>query len=186
MKKMFSFQTRTIVATGIGAALFLVLYMFVQIPTGIPDTSIQVAFGVAAFFAALFGPIAGFLIAFIGHAISDAVQYGSVWWSWVIADGLDFFLIGLVFVKIRAGEGVFGWKDVLRFCLYCLAANFIAWMIVAPLLDIVIYAESVQLVSLQGLVAFIADFVSCALVGSLLLWIYSRTRATKGSLNKEA
>ena len=82
MKKLFEFKTRTIVATGIGAALFTLLFMYVKVPTGIPETDVQTAYGIGAFFAAMFGPIAGFLIAFIGHAISDAVQYGSPWWSW--------------------------------------------------------------------------------------------------------
>ena len=91
MKKLFEFKTKTIVATGIGAALFMLLFMYVKVPTGIPETDVQTAYGIGAFFAALFGPIAGFLIAFIGHAISDAVQYGSPWWSWVVASGISCF-----------------------------------------------------------------------------------------------
>ena len=81
MKKLFEFKTKTIVATGLGAALFTLLFMYVKIPTGIPETDIQTAYGIGAFFAALFGPIAGGLIAFIGHALSDGIQYGSIWWS---------------------------------------------------------------------------------------------------------
>ena len=84
MKKLFEFKTKTIVATGLGAALFTLLFMYVKIPTGIPETDIQTAYGIGAFFAALFGPIAGGLIAFIGHALSDGIQYGSIWWSWVV------------------------------------------------------------------------------------------------------
>lgn len=76
-KKLFEFKTRTIVATGLGAALFTLLFMYVKIPTGIPETQIQTAYGVGAFFAAMFGPICGGLIAFIGHFLSDSVQYGS-------------------------------------------------------------------------------------------------------------
>ena len=76
MKKLFEFKTKTIVATGLGAALFTLLFMYVKIPTGIPETDIQTAYGIGAFFAALFGPIAGGLIAFIGHALSDGIQYG--------------------------------------------------------------------------------------------------------------
>ena len=88
MKKMFSFNTKTLVATGLGAALFTLLFMYVKVPSWIPETQIQVAYGISAFFGALFGPVAGCLIAFIGHFISDSVQYGSAWWSWVIASGL--------------------------------------------------------------------------------------------------
>ena len=83
-KKMFTFNTKTLVGTALGAALFTVLFMYVKIPTGIPETQLQTAYGIGGFFAALFGPLAGFLIAFIGHAISDIVQYGSAWWSWGI------------------------------------------------------------------------------------------------------
>ena len=69
MKKMFQVSTKTIVATGLGAALFAVLFMYVKVPTGIPETDIQTAYGLGSFFAVLFGPIAGGLIAFIGHAL---------------------------------------------------------------------------------------------------------------------
>ena len=47
MKKLFSFNTKTLVATGLGAALFTLLFMFVKIPTGIPNTEIQTAYGIA-------------------------------------------------------------------------------------------------------------------------------------------
>lgn len=43
MKKLFEFKTKTIVATGLGAALFTLLFMYVKIPTGIPETDIQTA-----------------------------------------------------------------------------------------------------------------------------------------------
>ena len=58
-KKMFDLKTKTIVATGLGAALFIVLFMYVKIPTGIPETDIKTAYGVGAFFSALFGPFLG-------------------------------------------------------------------------------------------------------------------------------
>ena len=110
-KKLFGFSTKTLVGTALGAALFTVLFMYVKIPTGIPETQIQSAYGIGGFFAAMFGPIAGFLIAFIGHALSDIVQYGSAWWSWVIASGVSCLIIGLVYPKLKVEEGIFGVKD---------------------------------------------------------------------------
>ena len=74
-KKLFGLNTKTLVGTALGAALFTVLFMYVKIPTGIPETQIQSAYGIGGFFAAMFGPIAGFLIAFIGHALSDIVHF---------------------------------------------------------------------------------------------------------------
>ena len=184
-KKLFEFKTRTIVATALGAALFIVLFMYVKIPTGIPETDIQTAYGIGAFFAAMFGPIAGFLIAFIGHAISDAVQYGSPWWSWVIASGVSCFLVGLVYPRLKVDEGKFGWKDVLVYNLFQIGANVIAWIVVAPVLDIVIYSEPANLVFTQGAVAALWNAVSMGVIGTLLLFLYSKTRSGKGTLAKE-
>ena len=185
MKKLFEFKTRTIVATGLGAALFTLLFMYVKIPTGIPETDIQTAYGIGAFFAALFGPIAGGLIAFIGHALSDSIQYGSAWWSWVVASGLSCFIIGLVYPKLHVEDGEFGKKDIILFNVYQIIGNAIAWIIVAPILDILIYAEPANLVFTQGVVAAISNAISSGVIGTILLVLYSRTRSKKGSLTKE-
>ena len=183
-KKLFEFNTRTIVATGLGAALFTVMFMYIKVPTGIPETSIQTAYGIGGFFAALFGPIAGFLIQFIGHALSDAVQYGTPWWSWVVASGVAGFIVGLSYRKLRVNEGVFGKKDILYFNLMQLIGNAIAWILVAPILDIVVYSEPVNLVFTQGVVAAISNAISTGVIGTILLLIYSKTRSQKGSLTK--
>ena len=185
MKKLFEFKTKTIVATGLGAALFTLLFMYVKIPTGIPETDIQTAYGIGAFFAALFGPIAGGLIAFIGHALSDSIQYGSAWWSWVVASGLSCFIIGLVYPKLHVEDGEFGKKDIILFNVYQIIGNAIAWIIVAPILDILIYAEPANLVFTQGVVAAISNAISSGVIGTILLVLYSRTRSKKGSLTEE-
>jgi len=185
MKKYFEFNTRTIVATAIGAAIFTLLFMFVKIPSPVPETSFQTAYGLAAFFATLFGPIAGALIAFIGHAISDAVQYGSPWWSWVIASGVAGFIYGFAFKRTKVEEGEFKGKDILTFNIIQIIGNAIAWILVAPVLDILIYAEPVNLVFTQGFTAFIMNSVSAGVIGTLLLIAYAATRTKKGSLAKK-
>lgn len=184
-KKLFDFKTKTIVATGLGAALFIVLFMYVKIPTGIPETDIKTAYGVGAFFSALFGPIAGLLISLIGHGLSDAIQYGSPWWSWVVASGLTCFITGFVYPKLKVDEGEFGGKDILRFNIYQVIANVISWVIVAPVLDIVVYAEPANLVFTQGVVAAVSNAVSAGVIGTILLALYSKTRSKKGTLSKE-
>lgn len=185
MKDLFKVTTRTIVATGLGAAIFALLFMYVKVPSPVPETSFQTAYGVAAFFATLFGPIAGMLIAFIGHAISDFVQYGSPWWSWVIASGVAGFIFGFAYKRTRVEEGEFKGKDIATFNIIQVIGNAIAWILVAPILDIVIYAEPVNLVFTQGITAAIMNSVSVAVIGTLLLVAYAATRPKKGSLTKE-
>lgn len=182
---MFKVTTRTIVAIGLGAAIFTLLFMYVKIPSPVPETQFQTAYGVAAFFATLFGPIAGALIAFIGHALSDAVQYGTPWWSWVIASGVAGFVFGFAFKRTRVEEGEFKGKDILTFNLYNVIGNVIAWIVIAPLLDILIYQEPVNLVFVQGATAAGMNIISVAVIGTLLLIAYAATRTKKGSLSKK-
>ena len=57
---------RSVVATGIGAALFVVIGM-ISIPTPVPNTSIQLQYALQALFSVIFGPVVGFLTGFVGH-----------------------------------------------------------------------------------------------------------------------
>jgi len=184
MKDTFKVTTKTIVAAGIGAALFMLLFMYVKIPSWVPETQFQTAYGLSAFFGALFGPIAAGLMAFIGHALSDAIQYGSPWWSWVIASGVASFIFGLSYKKTRVEVGEFKFKDILKFNLYQIIGNAIAWLVLAPVLDIVIYAEPANLVFTQGAVACLMNIISAGVIGTLLLIAYAATRTKKGSLSK--
>lgn len=185
MKDMFKVNTRTIVATGIGAAIFTLLFMYVKVPSPIPETSFQTAYGLSSFFATLFGPVAGALISFIGHALSDAVQYGSPWWSWVIASGVSGLIFGFAFNRTKVEEGEFTGKDILTFNMIQVIGNLIAWVIVAPVLDILIYQEPVNLVFAQGITAAIMNIVSAGVFGTLLLIAYAATRTKKGALKKK-
>lgn len=163
----------------------MLLFMYIKIPSPVPETSFQTAYGLAAFFGTLFGPIASGLIAFIGHALSDAVQYGSPWWSWVIASAVAGFCFGFAFKRTQVEEGTFGIKDIAIFNVIQVIGNVIAWVVVAPILDIVIYAEPVNLVFTQGIVAAILNSVSVAVIGTLLLIAYAATRTRSGSLTKK-
>ena len=183
MKDLFKVNTRTIVAIGIGAAIFMLLFMYVKVPSPVPETQFQTAYGVGAFFAALFGPIAGALIQFIGHALSDAIQYGSPWWSWVFASGVAGFVFGFAFKRTKVEDGEFKGKDILTFNLIQVLGNLIAWVVVAPVLDILIYAEPVNLVFVQGITAFVMNSISVGIIGTLLMIAYAASRTKKGSLN---
>jgi energy-coupling factor transport system substrate-specific component len=184
MKDYFKVSTRTIVATGLGAAIFTLLFMYVKVPSPVPETSFQTAYGLGAFFAALFGPIAGLLIQFIGHALSDGIQYGSPWWSWVIASGVAGFVFGFAYKRTKVEEGEFKTKDIITFNVIQVIGNVIAWVLVAPILDIVIYQEPINLVFTQGITAAIMNSISVGVIGTLLLVAYAATRTKKGSLSK--
>ena len=174
----------TIVAIGIGAALFFALGRFVAIPSPVPNTTISIQYGLLAFMAALFGPVAGILIAFIGHALIDFSYGWGIWWSWVIASGVAGLVMGLGAKKINV-EKSFGTKEIVTFNITQVIAHLIAWGIVAPVLDILIYSEPANKVFLQGLVGGLANIVTTAIVGTLLCVAYAAAKPKAGSLKKE-
>ncbi|MEN8240528.1 MAG: ECF-type riboflavin transporter substrate-binding protein [Chloroflexota bacterium] len=179
---MFKFKTKELVATAIGAALFTILFMYVKFPTPVANTQFTTSYGLGAFFAVLFGPIAGALIAFIGHALGDTFLWGSAWWSWVIASGVAGFGFGLAKKRINIESGVFGSKEIITFNVVQTLAHLVAFGLVAPVLDILIYSEPVNLVFTQGLVAFLGNAVSTGVIGTILLMVYAKTRTQEGSL----
>ena len=176
----------TIVAIGIGAALFFVLGRFVAIPSPVPNTNISTQYGLLAFMAALFGPVAGILIGLIGHALIDFSYGWGIWWSWVIASAVFGGLVGFLCGKLNLDDGEFGTKGIISFNIFQVIGHIIAWGLVAPVLDILMYAEPANKVFLQGLVGGIANIVTTAIIGTILCYAYAASRPKKGSLSKEA
>lgn len=175
---------KTIVAIGIGSAVFMILARFAAIPTGIPNVEFQIAFAFLALMAIIYGPSAGFAIGFIGNMLKDLTAYGMTWFSWITGAGLVGLIIGLAWKKIKIEEGQFGKKEIIIFNIYQIIANIVAWSI-APALDIVIYAEPAKKVYLQGSVAIVLNIITVAIIGTILLYTYSKSRVKKGSLHRE-
>ena len=182
---MKNYAIRTIVAVGIGAALFFVCGRFIAIPCPIPNVTINIQYGVLAFMAAAFGPIAGLLIGLIGHTLIDFSWGWGVWWSWVLASAIFGFVMGCTKKLYKLNEGEFGTTQIVRFNVSQLIAHIISWGIVAPALDIIIYAEPASKVFVQGIVAGAGNIVTTAIVGTILCIAYAAEKKKKGSLKEE-
>lgn len=176
---------KTVVAIGIGAALFFVLGRFVAIPSPVPNTNISLQYAVLALLAVMYGPVAGGLIGFIGHTLIDLSWGGTPWWSWVITSAFVGVIVGLFAKKLNVQEGEFGKGKVTLFTIANIAAHVIGWIVVAPVLDILIYAEPANKVFAQGAFAAISNTITAVIVGGLLVLAYTKTIAKKGSLDQE-
>lgn len=104
----------------------------------------------------------------------------------MISSGVAGFIYGFAFKRTRVEEGIFGGKDILTYNIIQVIGNAIAWIFLAPVLDIVIYAEPANKVFAQGLMAFASNSVVAGVVGTLLLLAYAATRTRKGSLSKKS
>ena len=182
---MKKFGIKEVVATGIGTALFIVLTE-VQIPLGfIPNTSLQVRAALLTFLSAVYGPLVGGIVGFAGHALGDAFFYGSVWWSWVFPDAVFGIIVGLFAKKFAIKEGGFEGGKIALFNGVQVIANAIAWIVLAPVLDIVMNAEPAKKVFVQGIFAWLGNVIIIAILGTLLAVGYTKIGAKSSSLEKE-
>ena len=179
------FGIKEVVAIGIGTALFVALTE-VQIPLGfIPNTALQPRAALLVFLAGVFGPIVGGVVGLLGHALGDALFYGSVWWSWVVPEAVVGILVGLFAAKFSIKDGGFETKQIVLFNVVQIIANALAWILAAPALDIVIYAEPANKVFAQGAWAFLGNIIIAGILGTLLAVAYSKVGGKSSSLSKE-
>ena len=182
----FKIGIKEVVAMGIGTALFVVLTN-AQIPLiVVPNTALQPRMAILAFLSAIFGPIVGAVVGLLGHALGDALFYGSVWWSWVIPEGVVGLCIGLFVNKFAVKEGGFvNGKNIVLFNVVQIVANAIAWILVAPVLDILMFAEPANKVFAQGAFAFLGNIIVIGILGTILLIAYSKIVGGSNNLQKE-
>ena len=182
---MKKFGIKEVVAIGIGTALFVALTQ-VQVPLGlITNTALQPRAALLAFFAAVFGPIVGGVVGLLGHALGDALFYGSIWWSGVIPEGVLGGIGGLFAAKMAIKDGGFDKEAIILFSVLQVIGNAVAWIVVAPVLDILVYAEPVNKVFVQGFFAFLGNVIITAILGTLIAVGYSKIGAKSSSLSKE-
>lgn len=134
----------------------------------------------------LFGPLAAFIIGFAGHALNDATQFGSPWWSWVFTTGLVGWAIGFLKNYLAIESGQFGKKKIAIYNTTQVIINVIGWGLIAPSLDMLIYSEPANKVFVQGIIASISNSISTGVIGTILLIAYAKSRTQSGSLVKEA
>jgi energy-coupling factor transport system substrate-specific component len=183
---MKGFSAKTVVIIAIGAALYGIggLPMF-----GIPifaETTLKPAMAILAIFAALYGPVVGFLVGFLGHWITDLFAGWGVWMTWVLGSGIVGVVIGLfsTLTKKRIEEGEFPVKDVVIFILLALAGNVVGYSISA-FLDYVLYAEPAGKVIVQSLLIWSTNTVLIAIIGTIILKIFANRKQQSRDLAEE-
>lgn len=96
--RLWSVDSRTIVYSAIGAALYGVLVGLFKVP--IPGTTavdVRPAFALVPFFGFAFGPIVGFFTGLVGNMIGDQISgWGALTsYNWSLANGAVGLLAGL-------------------------------------------------------------------------------------------
>ena len=184
---MNKFSVKTVVAILVGAGLFFILGRFVSIPSGIPDTNISIQYGVLAFVAATFGPVAGLLSGLIGHFLIDfSVSLSTpgeiIWWNYIVASAFFGGAMGFVEPKLHIADGEFNKKEIFIFNIAQMVIHVVAWLVIAPILDMVMYGELADKAFVQGLTCAGIDILATAVVGTLLCVAYAAAKPQDESL----
>jgi len=182
--KATQLSTKSVVAIGIGAALYAAV-SFISIPIG-PNTSFRIAVALLTIFGALYGPIVGFLVGFIGHALNDALAWGSVWWSWVFLSAILGLFSGFVTLdkSFNPLQGKFEKKHGIMLYGYSFAAIF-ASSLVAYAGDVFLYGEPANKVWIQIILASISNFGVIAVVGIPAVITLAAMNKSKKNLSEE-
>lgn len=178
-------STKTVVAIGIGAALYAALSA-ISIPIG-PNTSFRIAIALLPIFGAFFGPTAGFLIGFIGHALNDAFMYGGVWWSWVFLSAMMGLFGGLVCFDKK-------FDPINGSCTKAHIATMYVWSLVGMLVgsviaylgDVYLYGEPAEKLFVQITLANISNLIVIAVIGIPAVILIAKLKAKNKGLKKDA
>lgn len=156
--------TKSVVAIGIGAALYGALSA-ISIPIG-PNTSFRLAIALLPIFGAIFGPMVGFLVGFIGHALNDAVMWGSVWWSWVFLSAMLGLFGGLIKLdkSFDVQSGKIEKSHIIKMYAYAFV-GMIAASAAAYAGDVLLYGEPAEKVWIQIILASSTNLVVMAVIG---------------------
>ncbi|WP_312353642.1 ECF-type riboflavin transporter substrate-binding protein [Aminipila sp.] len=177
-------STKAVVAIGIGAALYAAL-SFIEIPIG-PNTGLRLAIIVITIFGAFFGPTAGFLVGFIGHALHDAFFYGNVWWSWVFLSAMLGFFGGFVRMdrKFDPLNGICSKFNMASMYIWSAVGMFVG-SLMAYFGDVYLYGEPAEKLFIQITLANISNLVVIFVVGIPAIALIAKSRSKNKELVKE-
>ena len=175
---------KMVVIIAIGAALYG-LGGLIGIPI-FANTTLKPAMAILAMFAAIWGPVVGFLVGFLGHMLTDTFAGWGVWVTWALGSGLVGLMIGFFgkFTNHRLQEGSFAGKDIGILIAVSFVANFVGYL-VSALLDCALYSEPANKVFMQQLLTSIPNTIMIATIGVLLIVLYAKKIASSKNLKME-
>lgn len=179
-------NTKTIVAIAIGAALFGVLMVYGGIPV-FTNTYLTSAMVVPVVIGALFGAVPAMVTLLIGNMLADILGGWGFWFDWSVGNAFLGFFVGLLPVygaKIK--DGIFTWKHAIIYALCCIVGNAVAFGIITPLMTSLFYSADLELTFIQSFASGVSNFAVLVIVGVPVLFLLAKRYASRSNLKEEA
>lgn len=180
-----TWNTKTVVAIAIGAALFGVLMNFGGI-TIFTNTKFTTAMIVPVIVGAMFGPVPAFVTCLVGNTIADLIGGWGFWFDWSIGNGVLGFIVGLLpFYGAKINDGIFKLKHAIIYVIVCILGNALAFGIVTPIFTTLFYGGELEVTFVQSLTGGVSNVVVLTVIGIPILFALSKRNARSTNLKKE-
>ena len=178
-------NTKTIVAIAIGAALFGVLMVWGSIPV-FTNTSLTSAMVVPVVVGALFGPLPAFATLLIGNCLADLIGGWGFWFDWSVGNGVLGLFVGLLpMYGADIKNGIFKVKHAVIYTICCLLGNAIAFGIVTPVMTSLFYSADLEITFIQSLAGGLSNTAVLVIIGIPVLVLLSKRYASRTNLVEE-
>ncbi|MBP0969086.1 MAG: ECF-type riboflavin transporter substrate-binding protein [Oscillospiraceae bacterium] len=178
-------NTKTIVAVAIGAALFGVLMNYGGIPV-FTNTSLTTAMIVPVVVGAMYGPLPAAVAAGVGNVIADLIGGWGMWFDWSIGNFVAAFFVGLLPVYgAYITEGKFTVKHAVIYALCCIVGNGLAFGVVTPILTTLFYGGDLNVTFLQAIWGSLSNILVEVVVGLPILFMLAKRYASRSNLEEE-
>ncbi len=178
-------DTKTIVGTAIGAALFAVLMNFGGIRV-FTNTNLSSAMIVVAVVAGLFGPLPAALSAGLGNVLADLIGGWGFWFDWSIGNFVMGFFVGLLpLYGARIEDGIFQVKHMICYVICVILGNLIGFGVVTPILTYLFYSQELTITWAQAFSAVVSNGLVQIVIGVPVLILLAKRNAKKTNLSAE-
>ena len=178
-------NTRTIVAIAIGAALYGVLMVFGGIPV-FSNTQLTTAMIVPVVVAGLFGPLPALVTCGVGNVIADLIGGWGLWFDWSIGNAVMAFCVGLLpLYGANIKEGVFSVKHAIIYAICCVLGNVLAFGVVTPVFSYLLYASDLNVTFLQAFAATLGNSAVLVVIGIPVLILLAKRFKARTNLSQE-
>lgn len=178
-------NTRTIVAIAIGAALYGVLMVFGGIPI-FSNTQLTTAMIVPVVVGGLFGPLPALVTCGVGNVIADLIGGWGLWFDWSIGNAVMAFCVGLLpLYGAHIKDGVFNVKHAIIYTVCCVLGNALAFGVITPVFSYLLYASDLNVTFIQAFAATLGNTAVLVIIGIPVLFLLSKRFKARTNLVQE-
>ncbi len=178
-------NTKTVVAVAIGAALFGVLMNYGGIPV-FTNTKLTTAMIIPVIVGAMFGALPAAIACAVGNLIADLIGGWGYWFDWSIGNGVLGFIVGLLpLYGANIDEGIFKPVHAIIYAVACVIGNALAFGVITPIMTTLFYGGELEVTFLQAMAAGLSNTLVLVVIGIPILIILARRNARSTDLKLE-